>query len=157
VTGTPGGSRRTARPSAARRSLWAAVLAGAGAMAAIDEIVFHQILGWHHFVDRSTTDVGLLSDGVLHAVELVAIVAGVVLLVDARRLGLFDRRHAVAGALIGLGGFQVFDGVVHHKVLGLHQVRYDVDLLPYDLAWIGGGVLLLLAGLVALALARRPA
>jgi len=42
---------------------------------------------------------------------------------------------------------------VNHKVLGLHQVRYDVDLLPYDVAWNAAGGALLVAG--ALASARR--
>ena len=46
-----------------------------------------------------------------------------------------------AGALIGWGGFQVYDGLFQHKVLGLHQIRYNVDLTPYDLIWnIAGGV-----------------
>jgi uncharacterized membrane protein len=29
--------------------------------------------------------------------------------------------------LLGLGAFQVFDGIVDHKLLQLHQVRYGVD------------------------------
>jgi uncharacterized membrane protein len=30
---------------------------------------------------------------------------------------------------------------VQHKVLGLHQIRYNVDLTPYDLIWnISGGI-----------------
>jgi len=43
--------------------------------------------------------------------------------------------------LLGWGGFQVYDGLFQHKVLGLHQIRYHVDLLPYDLVWnIAGGI-----------------
>ena len=49
---------------------------GVGMMAAIDEIVFHQLLGWHHFYDRPTRSVALLSDGILHATELIVVVAG---------------------------------------------------------------------------------
>ena len=58
-----------------RRSLTAGLLIGLGAMAAVDEIVFHQLLGWHHFYDRATPAIGLLTDGLLHAFELLAIVA----------------------------------------------------------------------------------
>jgi uncharacterized membrane protein len=58
---------------------------GVGVMAAVDEIIFHQILGWHHFYDRSTTEVALLSDGLLHATELIVIVAGFFLFADLRR------------------------------------------------------------------------
>ena len=58
------------------RSILAATMIGVGVMAALDEIVLHQILGWHHFYDRSTTGIALLSDGLLHATELIVIVGG---------------------------------------------------------------------------------
>ena len=147
-----------ASTSARRRSAWAAALVGAGVMAAVDEIVFHQVLAWHHFYDRSTPDVALLSDGLLHAVELVALVAGFVLLADLRRSGAYARTAAWAGGLLGAGAFQLVDGLVHHKLLRLHQVRYDVpDLLPYDLAWNGSALLLLAAGAVLWVRAGRAA
>ncbi len=60
-------------------------LIGAAVMAAADEIVFHQILGRHHFYDRSTTSVGLLSDGLLHTAELLALIAGFFLYADLRQ------------------------------------------------------------------------
>jgi uncharacterized membrane protein len=61
----------------------------------------------------------------------------------------------VGGALLGWGGFQLYDGLVHHKVLGLHQIRYGVDLLPYDVAWNVAAVLGLVAGATLLLRARR--
>jgi uncharacterized membrane protein len=143
-----------AAPSAPdrHRSMGVAALIGVGLMAAIDEIVFHQLLGWHHFYDRSTPDVGLLTDGLLHAAELLIFVAGFFLYADLRRRGALVPRAAVGGLLIGMGGFQLFDGIVDHKLLRVHQIRYDVELLPYDLAWNIGAVLLVLIGAV---LARR--
>ena len=48
-----------------RRSLLTGTMIGAALMAAADEIVFHQLLSWHHFYDRSTPDISLLSDGLL--------------------------------------------------------------------------------------------
>jgi uncharacterized membrane protein len=131
-----------------RRTFWPAFLLGAAIVAAIDEIVFHQLLGWHHFYDRGTSEVALVSDGILHAVELVALVAGGFLLADARRRGRWVTGAAWAGGLCGAGAFQLFDGTVNHKLLGVHQVRYGVDLLAYDLAWIAAGLVLLAAGLV---------
>jgi uncharacterized membrane protein len=44
---------------------------------------------------------------------------------------------------------------VQHKLLGLHQIRYQVDLLPYDLAWNIIAGIILVAG-IALILATRP-
>lgn len=138
------------------RSLWAPFLIGAGIMAAVDEIVFHQLLAWHHFYDRATPAVGLLSDGLLHAAELIALVAGFFLLAEVRRRGALDAGRARAGLLLGAGAFQLFDGIVDHKLLRVHQIRYGVDLFPYDLAWNAFAVLLLLLGGVLLHRARRP-
>ena len=139
---------------ARRSSLLTGAMLGIGVMAAVDVVVFHLLLGWHHFYDRSTPAVGLLSDGLLQTGYLVLLVAGAFRLADSRRAGTLARRSAVAGFVTGLGGFQLFDGLVDHKLLRLHQVRYEVDLLPYDLAWNGAAVLLLVAG-VGLVLATR--
>lgn len=137
------------------RSFVAALLLGIGLMAAVDEIVFHQLLQWHHFFDRATPDIGLLSDGLLHAGELLALAAGVFLLLDAQRRGEFSPRIAVSGLLVGLGAFQLWDGIIDHKVLRVHQIRYDVDILPYDILWNATGAVLLLAGIAVGLTARR--
>jgi uncharacterized membrane protein len=139
--------------AAARRSLGAGLLVGTGLAATLDEVVFHQLLHWHHFYDRGTSSAGLVSDGLFHAFGTVALVAGVFLLADLRRRGDGVPRRAWAGVLLGGGAFQVYDGLVQHKLLGLHQIRYDVDLLAYDLVWNGLGALLAVVG--ALLLLRR--
>lgn len=135
------------------RSFLGPLLIGIGVMAAVDTIIFHQLLGWHHFYDRATPAIGLASDGALHAAELIAIVAGFFILADVRKHRALDPRRAWAGLLIGAGGFQLFDGVVNHKVLRLHQIRYGVHLLPYDVAWNVFAVIVLAAGFFVL---HRP-
>ena len=130
------------------RSLTAAILIGIGVMAAVDEIVFHQLLQWHHFYDRSTPAVGLFADGLLHAAELILVVGGFIMLLDLRRRQLLSVPFAWAGFFVGAGGFQLFDGIVDHKVLRTHQVRYVDNLLPYDLAWNAFGLVLLAVGIV---------
>lgn len=127
---------------------------GVGLMAAVDEIVFHQLLAWHHFYDRSTPTIGLLSDGLLHSAELLMLAAGFYLFVQLSRRAAVSRLHGWAGFFLGAGGFQLFDGIVDHKILRLHQVRYVDNLLPYDLAWNAAGVVLLLIGLAFLKRAR---
>jgi uncharacterized membrane protein len=134
----------------------ATAMIGVGIIAAVDEIVFHQILGWHHFYDRSTSEVALMSDGLLHAAELIIVVAGFFLLSDLRRRATLASRSAWAGLCLGVGGFQLFDGVVDHKLLRVHQIRYGVDLLPYDLAWNVAAVVALAVGAV-LAVRSRSA
>ncbi len=131
------------------RSLWGAVLIGIGLMAGVDEIIFHQLLSWHHFYDQSTPEIGLLTDGLLHAAELIVIVAGFFILMDLNRSRTLEKQKAWAGFFMGAGGFQLFDGLIDHKALRLHQIRYDVpDIFPYDLAWNIGATILLLAGIV---------
>lgn len=137
------------------RSLAVCALIGAALMAAVDEIVFHQILAWHHFFDRSTPAMGLVSDGLLHTAELLGLVAGFVLYADLRRRHTLARAHGWAGLFLGMGGFQLFDGIVDHKVLRLHQVRYGVDLLVYDVVWNGAALALLAVGIVLAVRARR--
>lgn len=129
-----------------RRSMLAALPLGIGVMAAIDEIVFHQILAWHHFFDWSTPMFGLFSDGLLHSAELILFVLGFFMFNELRTRGALDKTSAKAGFFLGMGGFQLFDGIIDHKVLGLHQIRYVDNILPYDLAWNGFGLLLLLIG-----------
>ncbi|MCQ4309485.1 DUF2243 domain-containing protein [Pseudomonas stutzeri] len=136
----------SSKPVDARGSLIATIFLGIGLMAAVDEIVFHQILAWHHFFDRSTPAISLLSDGLLHAAELLMLAAGFYLFVKLSRDRAVSRGHAWAGLFFGAGGFQLFDGIVDHKLLRLHQVRYVENLLPYDLAWNGFGIFLLVIG-----------
>lgn len=141
-------------PVDTRGSLTATIFLGIGLMAAIDEIVFHQILAWHHFFDRSTPAIALLSDGLLHAAELLMLAAGFYLFVQLIRRRAVSRLHAWAGLFLGAGGFQLFDGIVDHKILRLHQVRYVDNLLVYDLAWNAFGALLLAIGFVVWRKAR---
>ncbi len=123
-------------------------------MAAADEVVFHQLLAWHHFYDRSTPLVALVSDGFLHAGELLALVAGFFALTSLARRQVLAAQWAWAGLFLGMGGFQLFDGIVDHKVMRLHQIRYGVPILPYDIAWNLAGLVLLGVGLLLLRSAR---
>ncbi|MCC3763365.1 DUF2243 domain-containing protein [Glycomyces sp. TRM65418] len=136
------------------RSALAAAVIGVGMMAAVDEIVFHQILAWHHFYDPAATDVALLSDGLLHAGELLALTGGFFWFAALRRRGTLHPTAAWGGFLLGAGAFQLFDGLVVHKLLRLHQIRYDVELWPYDLAWNLAAATLILTG-AALTLSAR--
>ena len=131
------------------------VFLGIGIMAAVDEIIFHQLLAWHHFYDQATPVIGLLSDGLLHALELLLLVGGFFLLLEQRRFKLANSTLAWGGFFLGAGGFQLFDGLINHKVLRLHQIRYNVDVLPYDIAWNVGASILILIGVWMLLKRKR--
>lgn len=126
----------------------AGLLLGVGTVAMVDEVVFHQLLAWHHFYDRSTTSAGLVSDGLFHAFSWFATVAALFLLGGVRRERAFRWPAFAAGLLTGAGFFQLYDGLVQHKLMGLHQIRYGVHLTPYDLVWNLAAGVLLAAGIV---------
>jgi uncharacterized membrane protein len=131
-----------------RRNTTSGVLFGIGLIAFVDETVFHQLLHWHHFYDKSTLEVGLVSDGLFHALGFFATVAGLFLLADLRRRQALRWARWWGGLLIGAGGFQLYDGLVQHKLMGLHQIRYHVDLTPYDVTWNIGAAIMIIIGVV---------
>jgi uncharacterized membrane protein len=131
-----------------RRNAGSGLLLGVGVAAFVDETVFHQLLHWHHFYDRSGTAAGLVSDGLFHAFGWFATVAGLFLLVDVRRRVAWDARRWWAALLLGAGGFQLYDGTVQHKMMRLHQIRYGVPIGPYDWTWNLIAVAALVAGVL---------
>ena len=86
-----------------KRTIWSGGLAGVGLVAFADETVFHQLLHWHHFYDKSTLAVGLVSDGLFHAGGFIAMVAGLFLLADALRRGRVRPETLVGCAAAGGG------------------------------------------------------
>lgn len=117
------------------RTTHSAFLMGIGLVAAVDEIGLHQLLAWHHFYDLSTPAVGLFSDGLFHAAQMVALIAASFTLIDLARSGQLASPLILPAVVMGMGAFQLFDGTVNHKLLRLHQMRYEVPILPYDVVW----------------------
>lgn len=146
---------RSASGSSRTRSLWSGILFGIGCVAFVDEAVFHQLLHWHHFYDKSTTAVGLVSDGLFHALSWFATVASLFMLADLRRKRSWFVARWWAGVLTGAGFFQLYDGIVQHKLMQLHQIRYGVDLTAYDWTWNIIAVILLAAGVVMVVRTRQ--
>lgn len=151
------GAGASAGGSPPGRSVLSGALFGVGIAAFVDETVFHQLLHWHHFYDRSTPAAGLVSDGIFHAFGFFATVAALFLFADLRRRQSLRVRHWWAGLLLGAGGFQLYDGTVQHKLLDLHQIRYGVELAPYDWTWNVLAALMVVAGAVLLRTAHARA
>ena len=130
-----------------RRNVWSGVLFGIGLVAFLDETVFHQLLRWHHFYDLSTTDIGLISDGLFHAFSWFATIAGLFLFADLRRKRNLIRERWIGGILLGAGSFQLYDGTIQHKLMRIHQIRYVDNVIVYDVIWNVIAILLILLGL----------
>ncbi|MHA7274768.1 DUF2243 domain-containing protein [Arthrobacter sp. TMT4-20] len=140
-----------------RRVVLSGFLFGCGVAASIiDLFIFHLGLQWHHFYDLSTTEVALTADGFFHAFGWFITIWGLFVLADIRRRAEVNWKRWTGALITGVGSFQLFDGVIDHKVLRIHQIRYDVDLLPYDVIWIGSAIVLLLVGVFILWRTRPP-
>lgn len=147
------------KTTGARRKV-AGILLGIGIGGFIDGIVFHQILQWHHMVssvDRyppGTLD-GLQSntigDGLFHAGALVTTIAGVVLLWKSRMESKesFDLLSLAALLLMGIGLFNIVEGLIDHHILRIHHVRDDVaNPAAWDIGFLIVNAIILLAGVV---------
>lgn len=138
-----------AGPQVNRRLILSGFLFGCGiAGSVIDLFVFHLLLQWHHFYDLSTSNVALLADGLFHGATWLITVWGLFMLGEVRQRVVVPWWRWSGAVLVGIGFFQLFDGIAFHKVLRIHQIRYGVDLAVYDLVWIGSAILLLLIGLL---------
>lgn len=132
-----------------RSILVTGLILGVGLVGTLDEVVLHQLLQWHNLYVHTTQFWRLFVDGVFHAVMSGLLFLGAMRLwADRRRIGRApDGRALAAGVLLGMGGFNLYDGTVQHKLLQLHPVREGVEnILPYDLAFNGVALALLLAG-----------
>ena len=129
-----------------------AILVGVGLAGTLDEALLHQLLNWHHFyTDGESAE--MLTDGIFHLFSTGALIAGLVML---WRRGARPDRELLGGILIGAGGFNLYDGTIQHKLLGLHQVRAGVpNNLPYDLAFLAIAATVTLAGALLLRRARQ--
>ena len=140
-------SRR--RDGRGRHFLTTGVILGIGLVGSLDEIVLHQLLQWHNFYVHTSQYWRIFIDGLFHAFTTAMLFAGALRLWSQRRsiAGLSSARPLAAGILLGMGGFNLYDGIVQHKLMQLHPVREGVEnLLPYDLAFNGIALLLLIAG-----------
>lgn len=133
----------------------AGALLGVGLGGALEGIVLHQILRWHHVlstwiepIDLVTSEINLGWDGLGHAFGWIATVAGVTLLFRAARRSdvPWSGRALVGAAALGWGLFGFVEGVVAHLLLQMHHVRagddqrfWDVGYVVVALALIGAG------------------
>lgn len=127
----------------------AAFMLGVGLIGAIDGIVFHQLLQWHHMIDSHNIHFEIITDGVFTAgFSGILIWGGIKIFKDARNEQLGSSwRTFIGGILVGGGTFNLVEGIVNHHILQVHRVRPAADNpLLYDLAFLASGVLLIVIG-----------
>ncbi|WP_254523407.1 DUF2243 domain-containing protein [Natrinema caseinilyticum] len=146
------GLRRDAKPL-----VLAGLALGVGIGGFFDGIVFHQLLQIHHMLssypDSSVAtdlELNVMADGIFHLATYTFTIVGIVLLSRAWRFHPVPKsRRTLFGAVImGWGVFNVVEGIVAHKLLGLHHVwpAGPGPVLLWDLVFLCWGVLFLLGG-----------
>lgn len=137
---------------------------GIGMGGFVDGILFHQILQWHNMLSAvrpPTTlvnaEINMFWDGLFHALTWTMTALGIALLWRATgRPDVLRSTRALVGALaLGWGLFNLVEGVIDHHLLNIHHVVERPGHLPYDLAFLTSGVLLIAGG--GFAIARDPA
>ena len=134
---------------AAGSRLRTGVVLGIGLVGTLDEVLLHQLLQWHNLYVHTTPFWRTFVDGLFHLACASLLVCGALRLWASRgepaEAG--DGRRLLGGMLLGMGGFNLYDGTVQHKLLRLHPVREHVEnQLPYDLAFVGIALALLAGG-----------
>jgi uncharacterized membrane protein len=136
-----------------QRALLASAIAGFGFSGLIDVLVIHQVLQWHHLLSGiypMTTQEGLrtnvLADGLFSIGMVIITGIGLGLLWQSeRRTDVPLAIRPLAGsALVGLGAFDLYDAIVDHAILGLHQPLSQGG--QYNPHWTVVSLLFIVAG-----------
>ncbi|WNF22192.1 DUF2243 domain-containing protein [Mesobacillus jeotgali] len=127
----------------------AGLILGLGLLGAIDGIVFHQLLQWHHMVLSDNIQLEIFTDGLFTALFSAKLLwGGVKIFQDARKNQLGSGwRIFLGGIFIGGGTFNLVEGIVDHHILQVHRVKpLAENPLMYDLAFLVIGALLVVIG-----------
>ncbi|ELY92535.1 DUF2243 domain-containing protein [Natrialba taiwanensis] len=136
---------------------------GFGFGAVIDTVVFHLTFQTHHllsgYYDPYSLDglrTNVMFDGLFLVATLGITLVGLGLLWrlvngTAER---FSTRYLLGAIVVGAGVFNVYDGIVDHYVLDLHNVVHGTE--AWNPPWILVSVLLLVLGLGLLRTADGP-
>ena len=156
------------RTAVTRRGFLAAGVFGFGFSGLIDVLVLHHVLQWHHLVSglfpMDTVDglrTNILADGLFSVGMLLiaGIGAGLLWRAERRTVAPLAVRPVAGAAVIGLGVFDVFDAVVDHALLGLHQPvgpggqplslggRYNPHWIVVSLLFVAAGYYLYSTGI----------
>jgi uncharacterized membrane protein len=100
-------------------------------------------------VDLISAKINMTWDGYFHAGVWVLTLFGVFLLFQAgKRQDVPWSGKVLAGTMLGGWGlFNLVEGIIDHQLLGIHHVmEYAINKLPYDLAFLASGIILMLIG-----------
>lgn len=129
----------------------AGLILGLGLVGAIDGIVFHQLLQWHHMILSPNIKLEIFTDGLFTALFSAKLLwGGMKIFQDACKNELGTSWKIFTGGIfIGGGAFNLVEGIVDHHILQVHRVRpLAENPLFYDLAFLAIGLLLVIIGVM---------
>lgn len=129
----------------------AGFILGLGLLGAIDGIVFHQLLQWHHMVLSPNLELEIFTDGLFTALfSALLIWGGMKIFRDARKKELGSSwKIFFGGIFIGGGTFNIVEGIINHHILQVHRVRPMAENpLLYDIVFLAIGLLLVMIGYI---------
>jgi len=144
-------------PARSRSLLVGAGVVGFGLGALVDVLLFHLVLQWHHLVSSLVTPetlaglrTNLVYDGLfsLAMVGVMGLGAALAWRSLNRSTEPYSPLRAVGALLVGAGAFNVFDGVVDHYVLGVHDVVHGTG--AFNPHWVSASLLLVGVGVLVL-------
>ncbi|RPF55280.1 DUF2243 domain-containing protein [Aquisalibacillus elongatus] len=128
----------------------AGFILGLGILGAIDGVVFHQLLQWHHMIMSPNIHLEIYTDGLFTAAFSALMVWGAIKIFRDAKKGELGHNGDIflSGILIGGGVFNLVEGIIDHHILQVHRVNPMAENpLLYDLAFLASGVVLILIGL----------
>ncbi|QCJ47170.1 MULTISPECIES: DUF2243 domain-containing protein [Haloprofundus] len=147
-----------------RPLLRAGVVLGFGLGGLVDVLVFHLVLQTHHLISGwvppttpQALQLNLVADGLFSLLMLAIMAVGFWMLwKTADRPDVPWSAGTYAGAVVvGTALFNLYDGTVDHYILEMHHVTQGLQPDAFDLLWLVGSVVLLIAGLLVVRAERR--
>ena len=139
----------------------AGIFFGLGLGGFFDGILLHQVLQWHHMLssagypanDLENLRLNTFADGLFHATTYIFVLLGLALLWRTAHVShlWWSTKLLIGTLLIGLGSFNLVEGVVNHHFLDLHHVNETVpgdEWIYWDIGFLVWGAAMLVCGLI---------
>lgn len=142
------------------------VFMGIGLGGFFDGILFHQLLQIHNMLSAkfpktsiANMEINMFWDGLFHTLTYTMTLVGLGLLWKAGKRSdvPWSGKTFMGAMLLGWGLFNFLEGIIDHHILQIHHVVETHGLSAFDYAFAASGVILIIAGWMAMRSARQDA
>ena len=142
------------------------VFMGIGLGGFFDGILFHQLLQIHNMLSAkfpktsiANMEINMFWDGLFHTLTYTMTLVGLGLLWKAGKRSdvPWSGKTFMGAMLLGWGLFNFLEGIIDHHILQINHVVETHGLSAFDYAFAASGVILIIAGWMAMRSARQDA